>query len=80
MVEAVQVYIWNEQNFTIEQNSIQQAWNFKKLLILKSIGKRENEMFFIAAKFWNTKNSDQVDIHVDTYKNDKLEYLLNNPF
>ena len=37
-------------------------------------------MFFIAAKFWNTKNSDQVDIHVDTYKNDKLEYLLNNPF
>ena len=37
-------------------------------------------MFFVAAKFWYTKNSEQVDIHVDTYKNDKLEYLLNNPF
>ena len=37
-------------------------------------------MFFDAAKFWNTKNSERVSIHVDTYKNDKLEYLLNNPF
>ena len=45
-------FIWNEQNLTIEQNSIQQAWNFKKLLILKSIGIREYEMiFFDAAKF-----------------------------
>ena len=37
-------------------------------------------MFFDAVKFWNTKNSERVSIHVGTYKNDKLEYLLNNPF
>ena len=37
-------------------------------------------MFFDAAKFWNTKNSERASIHVDTYKNGKLEYLLNNPF
>ena len=35
---------------------------------------------FDAAKFKNSKNSGRVSIHVDTYKNDKLEYLLNNPF